>query len=222
MIRDQIVFGTNEKKLREKMLREADLTLENAIKIGQANELARQHALTFKEAPVEHDAGSVKAVTMKGNSRYKFKNKNSKYKDTDKAKYNCKRCGETHKPKQCPAYGKTCAKCGRPNHYAKMCLTKKKVNAVREGTDDSDDLSETFFIKMVSRDEYDNRQFPVTSDAERTVCAVKDDKWTAPLLVNGTLVTFKIDTGAKANLICVEDLKELVENLNGPWTKQHN
>ena len=32
MIRDQIVFGTNEKKLQEKLLRETDLTLNSAIK----------------------------------------------------------------------------------------------------------------------------------------------------------------------------------------------
>ncbi|KAG1938993.1 retrotransposable element [Pimephales promelas] len=49
------------------------------------------------------------------------------------------------------------------------------------------------------------------SDTEQSIPAVKDDKWTAPLLVNGTLVTFKIDTGAKANLINENDLKALAE-----------
>jgi len=49
------------------------------------------------------------------------------------------------------------------------------------------------------------------SDTEQSIRAVKDDKWTAPLLVNGTLVTFKIDTGAKFNLINENDLKALAE-----------
>lgn len=40
MIRDQIVFGTNEKTLWEKLLRETELTLDSAVKICQASELA--------------------------------------------------------------------------------------------------------------------------------------------------------------------------------------
>ena len=47
MLRDQIVFGVNETKVRERMLRETDLTLAGAMKICHANELAQQHARTI-------------------------------------------------------------------------------------------------------------------------------------------------------------------------------
>lgn len=103
MIRDQIVFGTNEKKLREKLLREADLTLESAIKICQANELAKQHALTFQAAPYDQESESVNVVKMKGKSQFKFKQKD-KNRDDDQTQFDCKKCGETHRPRQCPAY----------------------------------------------------------------------------------------------------------------------
>ncbi|XP_054864307.1 uncharacterized protein LOC129348265 isoform X1 [Amphiprion ocellaris] len=209
MIRDQIVFGTNEKKLREKLLRDADLTLDSAIKTCQANELAKQHALTFKATPCEEENESVKTVAMKGKSRFKFKHKD-KSRDNDQTQFSCKKCGEMHKPKQCPAFGRTCAKCKKQNHYAKMCHTRKNVHTVQEDTDDSDDLSETFFIKMVSGE--DNFKQPQnTRDTENVICAVKEDKWTAPLIVNGTIITFKIDTGAKANLINENDVKALAE-----------
>lgn len=102
------------------------------------------------------------------------------------------------------------AKCKKQNHYAKMCHTRKKIHIVQDDPDDSDDLSETFFIKMVSC-EKSYVQPQNASDTEHAVRAVKDDKWTAPLLVNGTLVTFKIDTGAKANMINENDLKALEE-----------
>ena len=39
-----------------------------------------------------------------------------------------------------------------------MCLSKKKgqgIHTVQEDTDDNEDLSEMFFIKMVSHDEDD-------------------------------------------------------------------
>ena len=32
-----------------------------------------------------------------------------------------------HKTGPCPAKGKTCRKCGKPNHFAKVCLTKSST-----------------------------------------------------------------------------------------------
>lgn len=48
-------------------------------------------------------------------------------------------------------------------------------------------------------------------DIGQTVSAVKSDKWITPLLVNGTVVPFKIDTSAQANLINEKDIKTLKE-----------
>ena len=33
----------------------------------------------------------------------------------------CKYCGSTHPPRQCPAYSKKCNKCGCLNHFAAVC-----------------------------------------------------------------------------------------------------
>lgn len=49
MIRDQIVFGVEDKKVRERLLREMELTLAGAIKICQASELSQKHVKTFSE-----------------------------------------------------------------------------------------------------------------------------------------------------------------------------
>lgn len=43
----------------------------------------------------------------------------------------------------------------------------------------------------------------------------------APLLVNGTIVTFRIDTGAKANLINESDFKALTEKPRRFIEKSH-
>ena len=41
----------------------------------------------------------------------------------------CKYCGKTHPMQKelCPAYGKFCSKCGRPNHFSTVCMSSKET-----------------------------------------------------------------------------------------------
>lgn len=48
-------------------------------------------------------------------------------------------------------------------------------------------------------------------DTGQTVSGVKKGKWIVPLLVNGTIIPFKIDPEAKNNLINETDVKALKE-----------
>ena len=47
LIRDQIVVGINDPKLRERLLRETDLTLEKAIKLCRITEQSREQSKIF-------------------------------------------------------------------------------------------------------------------------------------------------------------------------------
>ena len=40
-------------------------------------------------------------------------------------KWPCKYCGGSHAPRQCPAYGKSCASCGKMGHFKKVCRSRK-------------------------------------------------------------------------------------------------
>lgn len=60
----------------------------------------------------------------------------------------CNRSGTNHAPQKCPAYGKDCHKCGGKNHFARCCLTKKKVRVVAKDTSDSDE-DDQFFMEGV-------------------------------------------------------------------------
>lgn len=150
MIRDQTVFGINDKKVRERLLRETELTLNDAVRVYHASEIALQHAKTFYETAKTRgiDSSAESAVTEKMQRCGMSKMKQQKKKEV----FNCKRCGRRHPPKQCPAYGKVCAKCKRQNHFAKQCFSKAKqgqmerVHAVEET-----DLSDTLFIGMVEQ-----------------------------------------------------------------------
>lgn len=87
MIRDQIVFGVVDRKVRERLLRETDLTLEGAIRICQACELSQQHVKTFSEtgAIAIGDSATVGAVSSQRGKRILPR--------SDSRMLDCKRCG---------------------------------------------------------------------------------------------------------------------------------
>jgi len=212
MIRDQIVFGIYDKKLRERLLRESELTLDYAVQLCQSSEVARQQVKQFDGAnssAMSFQSAAVDAISYRDRKRGNSRN----FRENDNETFSCKRCGTKHKFRQCPAFGKRCSKCNGLNHFAKMCFSKdmkreNKVHVVEEA-DDSDSLSDSFYVNMVSEEN-------INQDA--ATCVTREDsvkfsssKWIVPLVVNGTIVPFKLDTGAKANLINIRDVKALKE-----------
>lgn len=68
---------------------------------------------------------------------------------------------------------------------------------------DSDTLSDYFYVQMVSEED---------TNQDDTKCVfsenlVKSSKWIVSLVVNGTIVHFKLDTGAKVYIRDVKALK---------------
>ncbi|XP_070407964.1 uncharacterized protein [Nothobranchius furzeri] len=128
MIRDQIVCGVEDKKLRERLIRESDLTLDVAVKICQVSELSLKHLKTFG-VPVAcatssvSDGADIGAVSFQS-GRCCPKTRTAQR--TGEATFICKRCGSQHKPGHCPAFGKVCSNCWGKNHFAKQCFTKSK------------------------------------------------------------------------------------------------
>ncbi|KAI2646321.1 hypothetical protein H4Q32_029921 [Labeo rohita] len=115
----------------------------------------------------------------------------------EKEMFNCKRCGRRHPPEQCPTYGKICAKCKGQNHFAKQCFSKGRqsqkghVDAVEET-----DLSDTFFAGMVEQAYSSQKRTEQTE-----VNSVAQDKWMTALEINGIIVSLKLYTGAKVDMI---------------------
>lgn len=69
VMREQIVFGVEDIKVGERLLREAELTVEGAIKICQASDLSHKHVKTFNKMSavvspsVSDSAAAVGAVS---------------------------------------------------------------------------------------------------------------------------------------------------------------
>lgn len=89
MVRDQIVCGIVDKKLRARLLQEKDLTLESAVEICKAAELAAaQNRALESEAKVQR----VKKVT---NAVGQFR--------ASGHRRCCGYCGKTHEPRRLPS-----------------------------------------------------------------------------------------------------------------------
>lgn len=116
LIRDVIIMGLSDNKLREKLLVQPDLTLENAIKHGHAAEETKQHAKVLQHQ-LESERKSVDSLKRGAQSPP------NKPTNLGKQKFfkNCKFCGGSHNRGNCPAYSKKCNTCTEIGHFAKCC-----------------------------------------------------------------------------------------------------
>nr|XP_037274010.1 uncharacterized protein K02A2.6-like [Rhipicephalus microplus] len=128
MIRDQVVFGTNNAKLREKLLSDKDLNLQKAEEICKAAEIAAIQSAAWSYESLHVD------VTRRTHHT-KFANGTR-----------CRNCNRVHAPEQCPAYGKTCYVCKKRNHFAACCNNARRVSEVHK----AEESDENFDILGIS------------------------------------------------------------------------
>ena len=111
LIKDRIVLGTKNKQVQVTLPNRKDLTLDKALSLCRNSELTEQHLIRI------NDASTVRAVQ---------KSIHKKEKERKLDQINCEYCGLKHAKRKCPAYGKTCRKCNKKNHFANVCKTKVK------------------------------------------------------------------------------------------------
>ena len=188
MVRDRIVAGIRNDEVRGKLLTEGDdLTMHKAIQIATTYETTQAQLKSMGSTkPLELDAmqRKKKAYTKQSSTR-----------DHDKDKtFSCRNCGEIHGKKECKAFGRKCYYCDKLNHNISMCLKKKKdeqkkkhkpVHTVHEESDDE------FFVDTVDSQVKQNTAYA-------KIC-LNDEK----------TVSFKIDTGAQANILPMNIFKTL-------------
>ena len=110
MLHDRITTGLRDHGHREHLLRESTLTLEKAIDICRTNKMAASQRHKMEQSGTTHFACEEKKRGPRKNPRR-----------SSRLTRPCKYCGNTHAAGNCHAYGKTCAKCNKKNHLAKVC-----------------------------------------------------------------------------------------------------
>jgi hypothetical protein len=185
LIKDRLVCGVQETRLRERLLREMDLTLEKAVAIFRASELSR-----FQVKELEAGTHSGGANTLAGEiDAVKKEREGWKNKSTDQRFVrDCSKCGRNHLERKCPAFSRNSQKCGLKGHFASKCHSSQVQKQVQEmGIEE----------KLMSSDDEKSVGLSIN-----TINSLKCGAgWTVQLETNGTIVRYKLDTGAQVNVL---------------------
>ena len=175
-IRDRVVLGIRDRELSEKLQLQADLTVDQAIQQARQSELVKQQ---LNEQRHTSQSGTLDAVSHRGSrggnprGQGRGRGRGRVYHD------HCSNCGGNHdKRATCPAKGKKCRGCGKPNHFERVCRSQKKANLQEVCTDEP----ETFYLGSVNQEG-------------------EEPPWRTSININGCQISFKIDTGADVSVI---------------------
>ena len=173
MVRDRIVFGIQDKHVQRKLLSEGgDLTLEKTIDIVRAFENTNAQLRTITAADTSSTT-QVDAVTRP---------QDNKQKSMTSTRTRCTYCNYTHgRERACPAQGKTCKLCGKINHFAAACRSKKSLHEIHQQSPE-----EEFYINCIED----------KSNGDEIFVHIR--------LGNTNHIRFKLDTGAQVNVIPLE------------------
>ena len=190
LLRDRLVFGIRDDKVRERLLRESNLTLAKTNEICRAAESMLAQMKVVGSGDIT--STTVSAVTWSNNPNNP--NKETSAKPTRDC-WNCGRRHQFHQRALCPAFGKICSKCNKPNHFAAKCWlnassSHKTVQAV-----DDDNFDEVF-------------------PTEISALGVDDSQLVTVQLESGNYLRFQVDTGAQCNVIPLQLYQQAAKDHN--------
>ena len=133
------------------------------LKYDRMIEVAKAHERTCQEYQIHEQAHSM------ANPSNSYANPliqtNALLKSFQKGppKKTCGKCGRSHSHGDCPAYGTTCSKCGRLNHWAQQCRSSGRRNSSNNNSD-----CETYTSSQSEiTSEYDASSEPSSREASR-------------------------------------------------------
>ena len=170
----RVVMGILDENLRSKLLAVRQLDLKQCVDCCRAFESSKDKtkAMTVSQ-PAHEDLHWVKNRKVK-NKPWNQRN------PVDNLKKKCMFCGKLHvlDKRHCPAFGKECLNCHRPNHFAEVCKQAKqqaKVHTV--------DMANDEYVLVVNQQ---NR-------SPRTV--------TANMNIGRETLNFQLDSGSTVNVL---------------------
>ena len=144
-----IVTGITDNHLRQRLLREPNLTLDSALKLGHAYKETKKQALElWRDFTQNPEIDQV----YKFRKSYRPREQNPNLEVIVK----CKFCSGTHNKGSCPPYGKIWNNCRNKGHFAKCCTKKKGIHSLNQecsdnaAQDDSRNDCENCFIGTIN------------------------------------------------------------------------
>ena len=198
---DLIINGVKHHKVQERLLDQGqELSLKKAIDIGRQYELSQAQMKVIRGEEVM-SVKSKKLSRPKIQTKGKSASSNNKNNTQHVLPITCGRCGTKHEAGKCPAKGTVCRYCKKSDHWMKVCRKRlSKINMINKEISKSDD-AHSQSEQSESEDDvlYIKKTEPVNTIDQN------NDKWTTELTVNNTKLKFRLDTGAKCNIITKAD-----------------
>ena len=185
-----LIRGVDNERMRRRLFETENLDLSKAIRMCQSMEAMADdlQCLAGKKVEASEGVAAVRTVPAKRMSRPKERLPG----DQEVGAPLCSRCGRSHKPRQCPAYGQRCKKCQGFNHFASVCRKGSSAHLVEE-----------------------ENVTPTRSDEEVLMIAVEKvgKKLLAqvPFRVSGCtqVIVCQLDTAASCNILSLSDHRKL-------------
>ena len=221
-IRDQFVVTCESVKLRKRLLRENNLTLEKLQDIARREETTKQQASEIEKSmeSIKEVTNNIKEVRLRSNrsagfEKYKRENKPMFSKEYHKSSPKCYKCGENFDRdhlKQCKAIGKDCFNCGKEGHFSQVCRNNKKdsrkflnkANNILE--ESSEESSDEGVMSVLLEESPKNQPLSVNSfESEQPIQYVT-------VKINNVKTKVIVDTGSSIDLIDKETFNKIVKN----------
>ena len=115
-----LIRGIDSERMRRRLFKTDDLKLEKAVRMCRNMEATTADLQMWSSKKEEEAAAGSSRKYQRLPSEEKHKT----------AKRNCARCSLRHAPNKCPAQGKTCYKCQKPNHFEQVYKSKEEAQMV--------------------------------------------------------------------------------------------
>lgn len=113
MLRDRLVCGIADATMQRRLLEEVNLTFDSAVKLLVAMETAKNDSSMLMRKPSMEETQEIHVVKSTPGQR----------------QITCYRCGDAHYATACKHAKARCGACGKVGHLAKVCRSKKALDA---------------------------------------------------------------------------------------------
>lgn len=211
LLRDKIVSGILDLSIQERLLQQSNLTLKKAEEFCRATEISR---IQVKELKTEKEVDAIQHQRVTHQSRRANEKNNNTQVDVNKNnKYDCLKCGRNHARMNCPAFGKTCNICSKPNHFAVGCLLKNSKRSTNNAGQHNNKKYDRKRVVHEVENESVNGDDTIFVDNINVVhdFNVKESNnvWLINTIINNKHVNLKLDTGASCNCMPIKMYNEL-------------
>ena len=179
MLRDRLIFGIRDSKVRERLLQESKLTL------GKTDEICRAAKSMHTQMKIvgdltEPEANKVDQERMPNWRKSKKATRKRQQQGPGRRGKECEKCGYQHQEnsESCPTIGQECLKCGKRNHFASRCKSKE----VKATDLEDDEAGEMYQIEVAAM-------------------KLDDSQLVTLKLESGNFIRFQPDTGAQCNVL---------------------